>query len=84
MSNNFKLYPHGRYILTERDVTNTFGFKSYPSSNREKNEVLRTYDLYSIFEALVSDSDHYIYQNIIKRHFHKTLLLHHIIALNIK
>lgn len=65
MSNNFKLYPHGRYILTERDVTNTFGFKSYPSSNREKNEVLRTYDLYSIFEALVSDSDHYIYQNIL-------------------
>ena len=65
MSNNFKLYPHGRYILTERDVTNTFGFKSYPSSNREKNEVLRTYDLYSIFEALVSDSDRYIYQNIL-------------------
>lgn len=65
MSNNFKLYPHGRYILTERDVTNTFDFKSYPSSNREKNEVLRTYDLYSIFEALVSDSDRYIYQNIL-------------------
>lgn len=63
MSNNFKLYPHGRYILTERDVTNTFGFKSYPISNREKNEVLRTYDLYSIFEALVSNSDHYIYQD---------------------
>ena len=63
MSNNFKLYPHGRYILTERDVANTFDFKSYPSSNREKNEVLRTYDLYSIFEALVSNSDHYIYQD---------------------
>lgn len=65
MSNNFKLYPYGRYILTERDVTNTFGFKSHPISNREKNEVLRTYDLYSIFEALVSDSDRYIYQNIL-------------------
>lgn len=65
MSNNFKLYPHGRYILTERDVANTFGFKSHPISNREKNEVLRTYDLYSIFEALVSDSDRYIYQNIL-------------------
>ena len=63
MSNNFKLYPHGRYILTERDVTNTFDFKSYPVSNREKNEVLRTYDLYSIFEALVSNSDRYIYQD---------------------
>ena len=65
MSNNFKLYPHGRYILTERDVTNTFDFKSHPISNREKNEVLRTYDLYNIFEALVSDSDRYIYQNIL-------------------
>lgn len=63
MSNNFKLNLYGRYILTERDVTNTFGFKSYPISNREKNEVLRTYDLYSIFEALVSNSDHYIYQD---------------------
>ena len=76
MSNNFKLYPYGRYILTERDVTNTFSFKSYPSSNREKNEVLRTYDLYSIFEALVSDSDHYIYQNILfpnNRHYNITM-----------
>jgi hypothetical protein len=76
MSNNFKLYPHGRYILTERDVTNTFDFKSYPSSNREKNEVLRTYDLYSIFEALVSDSDRYIYQNILfpnNRHYNITM-----------
>lgn len=65
MSNIFKLSPYERYILTERDVTNTFSFKSYPISNREKNEVLRTYDLYSIFEALVSNSDHYIYQNIL-------------------
>lgn len=65
MSNIFKLSPYERYILTERDVTNTFSFKSYPISNREKNEVLRTYDLYSIFEALVSNSDRYIYQNIL-------------------
>lgn len=76
MSNIFKLSPYERYILTERDVTNTFSFKSYPISNREKNEVLRTYDLYSIFEALVSNSDRYIYQNILfpnNRHYNITM-----------